>query len=310
MPFGRRSLAGKVVLVTGATRGIGLALAKALAVKGAQVVATGRAASIERTLAGNGHLPKSIRWAPLDVTKPDEIRDGVTRIAAAYGRIDVLVNNAAVSIRALVADTDDEDTAQQMATNFEGPLRLIRAVLPHMQHRRAGHIVNVSSVGGMMAMPHMAMYSASKFALEGLTESLWYECRPYGIRVSLIQPGFATSGALRHVHWSAAARHRIRHDPAHGSTYEAFEHFVQHLYRRFGTSENHVVQTIVRALESPAPALRYPATPDAWLFFWLRRLLPRFAYHRILYFGLPRRLRGPAEAHRARAHAHRPAHAR
>lgn len=306
----RKSVAGKVVIVTGATRGIGLALAKALAVRGAQVVATGRAASIARLCAEHPALPRSIQWEALDVTRPEEIERCVARIAEQHGHIDALVNNAGVSIRALVADTGDEDVAQQMAVNFEGPLRMIRAVLPHMQQRRAGRIVTVSSVGGMMAMPCMAMYSASKFAVEGLMESLWYECLPYGIRVSLIQPGFALSGALRHVSWSAAARERIRRDPAHGSAYEAFEHFVKHLYRRFGTDEEAVVRTILKALESRTPRLRYPATADARFFFWVRRLLPRALYHRILYHGLPSRLRVPADAWQARPQAPRPAHAR
>lgn len=110
-----------------------------------------------------------------------------SRLLELWGGVDVLVNNAGISYRAVVEHTDHEDRAHQMDVNFRAPMEMIRHVLPDMRRKRRGKIINVSSVGAMMAMPTMAPYSASKFALEGASESLWYEVRPFGIHVSLVQ---------------------------------------------------------------------------------------------------------------------------
>lgn len=280
-------LAGRVILVTGAARGIGLRTCLELVRQGAQVVALGRQASFEHLWATGVTLPGEICVEFLDVRVPAQIDAAVARVVRRFGHIDALINNAAVNYRALVMDMGEEDIRDQLETNFLGPLHLIRAVLPHMRRERNGRIVNISSVGGMMAMPSMGMYSATKFALEGLSEALWYECRRKGIWVSLVEPGFIDSGALDHVRLSAAARERIYTRDEDAAFYPAFESFVRRLYRWFGSPESMVVGTIVRALSDRRPSLRYPATPDALFFFWMRRLLPRSVYHSLLLHNIP-----------------------
>ena len=130
---------------------------------------------------------------PLDITSADMRGELIANIEAQYGGVDILINNAGFTFRAVVEDVSEEDRLQQMNTNFRSPMELIRLCLPNMRQKRQGKIINISSVGGQMAMPTMAVYSASKHALEGATESLWYELKPWNIKVTLVQPGFINS---------------------------------------------------------------------------------------------------------------------
>jgi short-subunit dehydrogenase len=157
-----------------------------------------------------------------------------------------------------------------------------------MRARRSGRIVNVSSVGGMMAMPTMAVYSASKFALEGASEALWYEVRPFGIDVTLVEPGFIHSESFRNAHDTADSAHSIvaSEDPYHAH-YEHMGPFVERLMDWSRSSPEHVARRIERALTMRSPPLRMSGTPDAFLFQMLRRLLPRRVYHAALYRLLP-----------------------
>ncbi|MBI5153742.1 SDR family NAD(P)-dependent oxidoreductase [Candidatus Poribacteria bacterium] len=286
MAGGGKPLRGRVILITGAARGIGRAAALMAARAGAIVIATARPDS----LALLRRMPGNMAVLPLDVRDERQIRECLATIMRRWGRLDALVNNAAVSIRAFVEHTGHEDIREQLRTNFIGPLNLIRAVLPVMKRQGSGRIVNVSSVGGMMAMPAMGMYSATKFALEGLSESLWYECRPLGIHVSLVEPGFTRSGALERIRHSRRAQAHMAAEPSR-NRYATFEAFVSRLYERFGSGEKRAARAILRALTDPRPRLRYPATPDAFFFFWMRRLLPRPLYHSLLYSSLPKGLR-------------------
>jgi len=287
-----RCLAGHVVLITGAARGLGRVSALAAARAGATVIATARAESLEGLESLRGEVP-GIEAAVLDVRQESQCFAVISDCIARHGRLDALVNNAAVTYRALIADAEHEDIDEQLSTNFLGPLHLIRAVLPHMKARGAGRIVNVSSVAGMMAMPTMGMYSATKFAIEGLSESLWYEARFHGIHVSLVEPGFTRNGALEHIRYCRRARDLIANATDGKSFYQVFDEFVAEQYRRFGSEEHEVVAAVMRALTDRHPALRYPATRDATFFYWLRRLLPRRFYHWLLYRELPRSGHGP-----------------
>jgi NAD(P)-dependent dehydrogenase (short-subunit alcohol dehydrogenase family) len=140
----------------------------------------------------------------------------------------------------------------------------------------------------MMAMPTMAVYSASKFALEGASESLWYEVRPFGIHVTLVEPGFVLSQSFentRETHDSA--RSIVADDDPHHAHYESMRPFVARLMRLSFATPDFVAWRIERALTMRAPPLRMSGTPDAFLFNVLRRLLPRRAYHEVLYRALP-----------------------
>ena len=278
-----------VVLVTGTSSGLGLALARLLWNTSYRVVATARESSLHHLAAAG--LPASDRcWIrPLDITCTDQRSRLIDEINERWGGVDILVNNAGVAYRTVVEHFTEWGRYDQMNVNFRSPMELIRLVLPGMRARRAGRIINVSSVGGMMAMPTMALYSASKFALEGASEALWYEVRPWNIHVSLVQPGFIRSDSFEHTRYTDPSRWSMDHreDPYHPH-YENMSAMIQRYMKRSPNTPEDVARVILRTMRHPRPALRVPATLDAHLFGWLRRLLPRGWYHRLLYSRLPR----------------------
>lgn len=278
-----------VVLITGASTGIGLALARRLvATTDHRLVLTARAGSLHRFAASGVVASERVWLRAMDVTSDAERRHVVGEIDATLGGVDMLVNNAGVAYRAVVEHVREEDRLRQMDVNFRSPMELARLVLPAMRGRRAGRIVNVSSVAGMMAMPTMAVYAASKFALEGAAEALWYEVRPFGVHVSLVQPGFVRSDGFEHVlstGLSACAQGR-KDDPYHAH-YEHMGGFVERLMRRSPSTPDDVARVIARTLARRRPPLRVAGTLDARFFGLLRRLLPRGLYHALLYRSLP-----------------------
>lgn len=292
------------MLVTGASTGIGLALARRLAADGAfHVILTARESSLPR-LAEAGFREGPHLWLrALDVTRDDQRRHVVAEAGRRLGGVDVLVNNAGVTFRSVLEHVNEREWLEQMRVNFRGPAELARLCLPRMRERRRGRILAVSSVGGMMAMPTMALYSASKFALEGAFEALWYEVRPWGIHVSLVQPGFVRSDGFTHTRPTAQARQgeRAADDPYHAH-YEQMAAFIARWMGRAPATPESVARIILRVIRQRRPPLRVPASPDAHLFAWLRRWAPRGLYHALLYRLLPRIGewgRGPAPPHGA-----------
>jgi short-subunit dehydrogenase len=277
------------VLITGASTGIGLALARRLiGTTDHHVVLTARSASLSR-FVGAGLAPSDRVWIrALDVTSDDERRRVVREVDAVLGGVDALVNNAGVALRAVVEHVRETDRLRQMDVNFRAPMELARLVLPAMRARRAGRIVNVSSVAGMMAMPTMAAYAASKFALEGASEALWYEVRPFGIHVTLVQPGFVRSNGFEHVlSTSLSACSQDRTDDPYHAHYTHMRGFVERLMRHAPSTPEHVARVVARNLARRHPPLRVAGTLDAHFFALLRRLLPRGLYHALLYRSLP-----------------------
>jgi len=181
-----------VALVTGASSGFGLHICLALAREGWRVIATmrnvQRSGELEHEARQAGVWP-SIDCMPLDVTDRRAVERTVRDIAARYGRIDALVNNAGFAVGGFIEDVPLEDWYRQMETNFFGTVAMTKAVLPVMRERRRGTIVNMSSVSGRMAFPGYAAYASSKFAVEGFTESLRLELKPLGIHAVLVEPG-------------------------------------------------------------------------------------------------------------------------
>ena len=177
-----------VALVTGASSGIGAACAEQLAGLGFRVYGTSRNAAFR---------PRGFEPLVMDVTDDAAVRRGVDRILASEGRIDCVVNAAGYGLAGALEDTSIEEAQRQLDANFFGVLRVCRAVLPGMRQRRAGLIVNVSSLGGLFGLPFQGVYAASKFALEGLTESLRMEVRPFAINVVLIEPGDVRTAITR-----------------------------------------------------------------------------------------------------------------
>jgi len=180
-----------VVVITGCSSGFGLLAAVSFARRGDRVFATMRDLSRGRELEALARREgQTVDLVELDVNSPGSVEDGVGKIVDSTGRIDVLVNNAGVGLRAAVESFTDDQVRAVFDTNVLGPLRMIRAVLPGMRSQRSGVVVNVSSVSGRITQPFNGLYSASKHALEALSESLAFELAPWGVRVALIEPGY------------------------------------------------------------------------------------------------------------------------
>jgi len=173
----------KIALVTGVSSGIGRMTAQQLAQRGLRVFGT------VRRLDGAEPL-KNVELVEMDVRDGSSIQAAIRRIIDKAGRIDVLVNNAGLALVGAVEETTVEEANTLFDTNVMGVLRTVREVLPHMRKERSGRIVNVSSILGFLPAPYMGLYSASKHAVEGLSESLDHEVRQFGIRVSMVEPSF------------------------------------------------------------------------------------------------------------------------
>ncbi|MDQ3789509.1 MAG: oxidoreductase [Actinomycetota bacterium] len=176
----------KTWLITGASRGFGREFARAALGRGDLVAATARDVSSLRDL---GEEHPGLLALPLDVTDADAVRDRVAEAEEHFGRLDVVVNNAGYGHFAAVEEVTDAELRDQLETNLFGAHRVVRAVLPGMRERGSGHIVQVSSIGGVMAVPNMGAYHASKWALEALSESLAAEVARFGVHVTLVEPG-------------------------------------------------------------------------------------------------------------------------
>src|ERR1700689_397622 len=180
-------------VVTGASSGIGLAAARQLAAAGFRVFGASRSSPAGGT--------SGVEDIAIDVRKDASVREGVLEIVRGAGRIDVLVNNAGYLCAGPIEEVGGADALAQFDTNFFGVVRMSVAVLPGMRERQAGHIITVSSLAGLVPVPYWGHYNASKFAVEGLMETLRHEVRPFGIQVALVEPGaiktpfFARPGA-------------------------------------------------------------------------------------------------------------------
>lgn len=177
----------KVWFITGASRGLGALIAEAALADGNAVVAAGRnpAAITERL----GQAP-GLRAVALDVTRPEQAQAAVATALQAFGRIDVLVNNAGFGLLGAVEESSDADVRRMYDTNVFGLLNVTRAALPAMRERRAGHVINISSIGGFRSGAGFGAYCSTKFAVEGLTEALHDELAPLGIHATVVEPGY------------------------------------------------------------------------------------------------------------------------
>lgn len=276
-----------VVLVTGCSSGIGFALAELLYKhENYRVVVTARRRSIAVL---KEKFPETDRFIvrPLDVISEIERLALLSEIKEMWGGVNILVNNAGISYRAVVEHMTEHDELNQMATNYLGPAGIVRLVLPHMRELGRGKIINVSSVSGMLAMPTMASYSASKYALEGFSEALWYEARPLGISVTLVQPGFVHSESFKHVHYTPESSPDHWQSGAYADYYSNMAPFVEKLMGLSRTTPQKVARLIMKVIRTENPPLWVPATADAKVFYYLRRLLPRRMFLPILFAALP-----------------------
>lgn len=179
-----------VCLITGCSSGFGLATALHFARAGETVVAgvrhVARATELEHWCAREG---LAVDVVTLDVDDEASVTRAVAGVVDAHGRLDVLVNNAGIGLSGAIEESTDADVRQLFETNVFGPLRLLRSVLAVMRHQGGGVVVNISSLSGVVSAPFSGVYSATKFAVEALSEALHYEVRPFGIRVAIVEPG-------------------------------------------------------------------------------------------------------------------------
>jgi NAD(P)-dependent dehydrogenase (short-subunit alcohol dehydrogenase family) len=253
----------KVVLVTGASSGLGYAIAKALTAKKHRVFGTVRAAR-----AG---ASDSFTTLPLDVTHDESVAACIAEIIQAAGRIDAVVNNAGFGIAGAIEDTTPAEALSQFDTNFFGTHRVCRAVLPQLRAQRAGIIINMSSLAGRIPLPFQGFYSATKFAIEAYTEALRMEVRPFGINVSMIEPGdFATSFTANR----RMTKGSIPASPYYESAVRAIATMARDEQANRDLSP--VIEAVESILECRRPALRYPrANAIQRTFNALRPFLPQ-----------------------------------
>jgi len=177
----------KVWLVTGASTGFGRELVEYLLTQGARVIATARKVAALAELGTR--YPERVLVAAMDVTDQKQVEAVVDSAVKWFGRIDVLVNNAGYGMVGAVEESGEEEFRPMFETNVFGLIRVTQAVLPQMREQGSGHIVNLSSIGGLVATPGFGLYNATKFAVEGLSEALAQEVKPLGISVTIVEPG-------------------------------------------------------------------------------------------------------------------------
>jgi len=201
------SLAGKVVVVTGGSRGLGLVLARELASQGARLALCARDADeLERARRELvDELGAEVLASPCDVTAPDQVEGCIRAVLARYGRIDVLINNAGVIMAGPYEHMTAEDYELALATHFWGPYHMITAALPELRSS-GGRIVNIASVGGKVSVPHLLPYCASKFALVGFSEGLRAELAKDGVLVTTVAPGLMRTGSPRNAFFKGKHR--------------------------------------------------------------------------------------------------------
>jgi NAD(P)-dependent dehydrogenase (short-subunit alcohol dehydrogenase family) len=250
----------RVALVTGASSGIGEAAARALLAAGFTVYGTSR-----RAIAGEER--GGVVFLPLDVTDDQSVAGAVGEVLARSGRIDVLVNNAGLGVAGAAEESSIEQARALFETNLFGSIRMTRAVLPQMREQAEGRIINISSVLGLMPAPFGALYSSTKHAIEGYSESLDHEVREHGVRVLLVEPAYTrTSFDANAVPADEPlAVYAPRREVVDVALAEAIK----------GGDEPSVVgEAIVAAATDPRPKLRYPAGPLARRVTKLRRYAP------------------------------------
>jgi NAD(P)-dependent dehydrogenase (short-subunit alcohol dehydrogenase family) len=240
----------KVVLITGCSTGIGHDLARRLTFADYTVVATARD---PETLKGI----TAALILPLDVTNQESVDNAVNLTIQQFGKIDILVNNAGYGLRGVVEEVPAEKVQQIFDVNLFGALRMIRAVTPHMREQGSGRIINISSIAGKLATPVNGIYSATKFALEGLSDSLRLELAPFGIQVILIEPG-AIKSRFDETASKLGVMDQIRESSPYKLIYQRNARFASSV-RTSESGPEVVTAVIMQAMEARKPKARYLA---------------------------------------------------
>ena len=257
----------KVALVTGSSSGIGFETALALARENyftyASMRNTSKAGKIQE-IAKKENL--NLMVIELDVDKEDSIKSAVKKIQEQKGRIDVLVNNAGYGLFGCIEDITMEELKAQFQTNFFGVVSLIQKIAPIMRKQGSGIIVNVSSVAGRIGFPGTPAYISSKFALEGLSESMRYELSPFGIKTIIIEPGVIQTNFFSSMKVAYVKP---------GSPYKEITEKVMNgvkMMAEMGTPPVEVARTIIKAIKTAEPLPRYAVGSDAFMFLEAKKI--------------------------------------
>ena len=264
----KASTSSKVVLITGASSGIGKAIAESLQANNFNVFGTSRNPQQKGT---------SFPLLALDVTKPETIKEAVAQIISQAGRIDVLINNAGIGITGPIEETPDEEIKKAFDTNYFGPLNVMKAVLPDMRRRKQGLIINVTSIAGYMGLPFRGIYSASKGALELTTEALRMELKQFNVKLTNIAPGdFATNIAAGRYH--APVIDGSPYEKAYSNTLNLMNEHVD-----AGKDPSIMAKAILEIIEKEDPKIHYKVGEPLQKFsIVLKRVLPDKVYENLL----------------------------
>lgn len=271
------SLSEQVILITGASVGIGAALAKMLAERfmGIRLVLAAR--SVEKLETVADYCRKAgaeVLAVPTDLEKIEQVEALAKSAIAAFGRVDALVNNAGYGQMGPLELVPNQAAQKQFHVNVLGPLALSRALVPVMRDSGGGRIINISSLGGRMAFPFGGLYSASKFALEGLSDALRMELAPFNIKVSVIEPGPVSTNFFIAAAQAVEETVAKPEDTPYRAAFEKLKGLEKQTSSRAWTSER-VAEVIIQALSDRHPHPRYiAATGGKFLIFMMTKVLP------------------------------------
>lgn len=257
----------KIVFISGTSSGIGYQTALHLHQAGQCVIGT--------KLPHETPPATPFEMLNLDVTNDENVRECVQRVIQQHGRIDVLVNNAGIALMGAVEETSLEEARWQMEVNFWGTVKLTQAVLPHMRQQKSGTIINISSLLGLFGTPFSPFYAASKHAIEGFTKSLRYEVAPFGIQVSMIEPGFVKTDLMKR---GRKVSHALpAYTPMQTKLLQAGESNQEQ-----GFDPQIIAETIETIIQTPKPRLSYPLFLDNLSNFTSR--LPEPLRERVIHY--------------------------
>lgn len=272
----------KTALITGASSGFGLLTSVTLAKRGWRVLATmrdpGRREKLESAAREAGVLQR-VEIHALDVTSSDQIAAMAELIQKRAEPLHALINNAGFAVPGFAEEVSDAELRDQFETNFFGAVALTRAILPQMRRQGFGHVVMVSSISGRTGFPGVSSYAASKFAMEGWTESLRLEMAALGIKVAIVEPGSFDTDI-----WTRNAKLTAKMSDAESPNAARRERWQSRIEASAKSRANpqQVADLIARILETPDPKLRYVIGRDAKMALLLRKILPARAFERLM----------------------------